>query len=38
VVLLTDHDDVDYDLVMEHASYVFDARYRLAAGPNVERL
>ena len=29
VVLLTDHDDVDYELVTRHAGYVFDARNRL---------
>jgi UDP-N-acetyl-D-glucosamine dehydrogenase len=38
VVILTDHDDVDYDLVRTHAGYVFDARYRLPVGPTVERL
>lgn len=30
VVLVTDHDDVDYDLVVDTADYVFDARHRLA--------
>jgi UDP-N-acetyl-D-glucosamine dehydrogenase len=29
IVLVTDHDDVDYDLVERHASYVFDSRNRL---------
>ncbi len=29
VVLLTDHDDVDYELVTRHAAYVFDARNRM---------
>lgn len=29
VVLVTDHDDVDYELVLQHASYVFDTRNRL---------
>ncbi len=29
VVLVTDHDDVDYDLVVDTADYVFDARHRL---------
>jgi nucleotide sugar dehydrogenase len=37
VVLVTDHDDVDYGLVLQHASYVFDSRNRLTA-PNVEHL
>lgn len=37
VVLLTDHDDVDYSLVLSHADYVFDARHRLD-GPTVEHL
>jgi len=31
VVLVTDHDDVDYGAVTEHASYVFDTRNRLRA-------
>jgi UDP-N-acetyl-D-glucosamine dehydrogenase len=29
VVLITDHDDVDYDLVLEHAPLVIDTRGRL---------
>ena len=37
VVLVTDHDDLDYALVLEHASYVFDTRNRLD-GENVELL
>lgn len=37
VVLVTDHDDTDYDLVLRAAPYVFDTRNRLA-GPNVETL
>lgn len=37
VVLLTDHDDVDYQLVMTHAAFVFDTRHRLT-GANVEHL
>jgi UDP-N-acetyl-D-glucosamine dehydrogenase len=28
VVVLTDHDDIDYDLVSKHARYVFDTRHR----------
>jgi UDP-N-acetyl-D-glucosamine dehydrogenase len=35
VVLLTDHDQFDLDLVRQHARYVLDTRRRLA-GPNVE--
>ena len=37
VVLLTDHDRLDLDLVVAEASYVLDTRFRLS-GPNVERL
>jgi UDP-N-acetyl-D-glucosamine dehydrogenase len=37
VVLLTDHDSFDYELVREHAKYVLDTRRRLA-GPNIEVL
>jgi UDP-N-acetyl-D-glucosamine dehydrogenase len=37
VILVTDHDDIDYGLVLEHASYVFDSRNRMTA-PNVEHL
>jgi UDP-N-acetyl-D-glucosamine dehydrogenase len=37
VVLVTDHDDLDYALVLTHASYVFDTRNRLD-GENVELL
>jgi UDP-N-acetyl-D-glucosamine dehydrogenase len=37
VVLVTDHDDVDYALVARHASYVFDTRNRMR-GENVELL
>ncbi|HEY3481277.1 MAG TPA: nucleotide sugar dehydrogenase [Streptomyces sp.] len=37
VVLLTDHDAFDYDLVREHASYVLDCRHRLS-GPAIEVL
>jgi UDP-N-acetyl-D-mannosaminuronate dehydrogenase len=29
VVLVTDHDDVDYDVVTQYAAYVFDTRNRL---------
>jgi UDP-N-acetyl-D-glucosamine dehydrogenase len=37
VVVLTDHDDVDYKLVVEHARYVLDTRHR-CRGNNVEYL
>ncbi len=37
VVLITDHDDVDYDLVLAHADYIFDSRNRLK-GLNVETI
>jgi UDP-N-acetyl-D-glucosamine dehydrogenase len=37
VVLLTDHDDVDYAMVEREARWVLDCRNRLS-GPNVELL
>ena len=37
VVLVTDHDDVDYARVLQRSTYVFDTRHRLA-GDNVEHL
>ena len=37
VVLVTDHDAFDYDLVLAHARYVLDTRHRLE-GPRVEHL
>jgi UDP-N-acetyl-D-glucosamine dehydrogenase len=37
VIVVTDHDMVDYDLITRSASYVFDARNR-CVGHNVERL
>ena len=37
VVLLTDHDDFDYDLVLEEAAAILDTRHRLS-GPQVEYL
>lgn len=37
IVLVTDHDGVDYDMVVERADYVFDARHRLD-GASVETL
>ena len=37
VVIVTDHDGFDYELVREHAAFVLDTRNRIA-GPNVEPL
>jgi UDP-N-acetyl-D-glucosamine dehydrogenase len=37
VVVLTDHDTFDWDLVREHAQFVFDTRHRLT-GTQVEQL
>ena len=37
VVIITDHDTFDYDMVSAHASYVLDTRNRVV-GPTVERL
>jgi UDP-N-acetyl-D-glucosamine dehydrogenase len=37
VVLLTDHDDFDYQMVVAEAGEILDARHRLE-GPNVEHL
>ncbi len=37
VVLLTDHDSFDYELVTEHARFVLDTRRRLS-GPTIEVL
>jgi UDP-N-acetyl-D-glucosamine dehydrogenase len=36
VVLLTDHDDVDYELVGAHATYVLDCRRRIPRGSAAE--
>jgi len=38
VILLTDHDDFDLDLVRTHAHYVLDTRHRIAPGETVEFL
>lgn len=38
VVVLTDHDSVDYDLLGRSANYIFDTRRRLPALANVEHL
>ena len=37
VVVVTDHDVFDYDLIADHARYVFDTRNRIR-GPRVESL
>jgi UDP-N-acetyl-D-glucosamine dehydrogenase len=37
VVVVTDHDAFDYDMVREHARYVLDTRNRIS-GPQVEML
>jgi UDP-N-acetyl-D-glucosamine dehydrogenase len=37
VVVLTDHDAFDFDLVASHARYVLDTRHRLQ-GPEIEQL
>jgi UDP-N-acetyl-D-glucosamine dehydrogenase len=37
VVLVTDHDRFDYDMVREHARYVLDTRNRIS-GHQVESL
>jgi UDP-N-acetyl-D-glucosamine dehydrogenase len=37
VVVVTDHDDFDYDMVRDHARYVLDTRNRIR-GPKVESL
>jgi UDP-N-acetyl-D-glucosamine dehydrogenase len=38
VILLTDHDAFDMDLVRTHARYVLDTRRRVPPGENVEYL
>jgi UDP-N-acetyl-D-glucosamine dehydrogenase len=37
VVVLTDHDVFDWDLVRQHARFIFDTRHRLT-GTHVEQL
>jgi UDP-N-acetyl-D-glucosamine dehydrogenase len=37
VVVVTDHDNFDYDMVRERARYVLDTRNRIS-GPRVEPL
>ncbi len=38
VLIVTDHDSIDYERVTEQADYVFDARHRVPVGPGVEHL
>ena len=38
VLVVTDHDCVDYERVVERADYVFDARHKVPGGPGVEFL
>jgi UDP-N-acetyl-D-glucosamine dehydrogenase len=38
VILLTDHDEFDYDAVARHCRLVLDTRHRLRPGPQVEYL
>jgi UDP-N-acetyl-D-glucosamine dehydrogenase len=38
VVLLTDHDEFDYEMVAKHAPYVLDCRRRMPRGANIEIL
>ena len=38
VVVLTDHDELDYELVAQRAPYVLDTRHRLPAAANVDFL
>ncbi|TCO59781.1 nucleotide sugar dehydrogenase [Actinocrispum wychmicini] len=38
VVIVTDHDEFDYDMVRAHARYVLDCRNRLALAAHIERL
>jgi UDP-N-acetyl-D-glucosamine dehydrogenase len=38
VIVLTDHDSYDFELVGDHAHYVLDTRRRVGRGPNVEHL
>jgi UDP-N-acetyl-D-glucosamine dehydrogenase len=38
VVLVTDHDSFDYDLVASQAKYVLDCKNRMPVGPTVEKL
>ena len=37
-VILTDHDEIDYEKILANLPYIFDSRHRLAAASNVEFL
>jgi UDP-N-acetyl-D-glucosamine dehydrogenase len=37
-VILTDHDEIDYEGIVANVPYIFDSRHRLAAASNVEFL
>ena len=37
-VILTDHDEIDYEKILANVPYIFDSRHRLAAASNVEFL
>jgi UDP-N-acetyl-D-glucosamine dehydrogenase len=37
-VILTDHDEIDYEKILASVPYIFDSRHRLAAARNVEFL
>ena len=37
-VILTDHDEIDYEGIVANVPYIFDSRHRLAAASNVESL
>ncbi len=38
VVIVTDHDEIDFDMLVANAPYIFDARHRLADDGAVEHL
>jgi len=35
VIIVTDHDNLDYDLITSHAQAIFDTRHRLSPASNV---
>ena len=37
-VILTDHDEIDYEKILANVPYIFDSRHRLAPASNVEFL
>jgi UDP-N-acetyl-D-mannosaminuronate dehydrogenase len=38
VVLVTDHSDVDYQLVCDEATYILDTRHHLSPADHIEAL